>query len=124
MRKGLRQAAISALEGAALAAAAAAALRAVLEPGAWGRAVVGLSAAWGASSLSVLALILSRGGPPRAFLRAFGAGILLRGLVLAALMAAGLGEGWDRQAPLLGAYALGVLGLLLVEYRHLMVKTT
>lgn len=104
-------------------AVAAAALRGLLAPRDWTRAVIGLVAAWGASSLSVAGLILSRGGPPRAFLRAFGAGVVLRGLVLVVLMAVVMGGRLDRQSPLLAAYALGVLGLLLVEYRHLAVKT-
>ncbi|MBI3297562.1 MAG: hypothetical protein HYZ75_05330 [Elusimicrobia bacterium] len=123
MPKGFRRTAISALEGGVLAALAAAALKARLEPAAWSRALVGLAAAWVASTASVALLIAAQAGAPRDFMRAFGAGVMLRGLVLAALMAGAMGDGWDLQAPLLGAYALGVLGLLLVEYRQLMVKT-
>lgn len=118
----LRPIVLSAVEGAVLAAGAGAAACLWLGPAARWRAGVGLAAAWLASTASVAALSLTREGPPRGFMRAFGAGVALRAFVLVALMAAVWGGGWDEQAPVLSAYALGVLGLLTVEYRHLSVK--
>lgn len=106
----------------ALASAAGALAWRLLEPAARRPAAVGLAAAWAVSTVSVAVLVLKRHGPYKTFLRAFGAGVALRGLVLAALMGAVWGKSPEEQAPLLGAYTLGVLGLLLVEYRHLMVK--
>lgn len=84
-------------------------------------AAVGLSAAWAASTASMAALVWFRRAPFKSFLHAFGAGVALRGLVFAALAAAVWGLDGERQAAVLSAYALGVLGLLIVEYRHLRV---
>lgn len=119
----LRTIVASAVEGAVLAAAAGAAACLWLGPQARWRAAVGLGAAWAASTASVAAIALMRDAPGGGFMRAFGAGVALRGFVLVALMGAVWGQGWDGQAPLLSAYALGILGLLTLEYRHLMVKT-
>ena len=115
----LRPIAVSALEGAALAAAAGALLRAGLPPGMRRPALLGLAAAWAVSTLSTAALVWFRGAPFREFLRAYGAGAALRGMVFIALSAAVWGGTWEEQAPLLSAYALGTLGLLVVEYRQL-----
>lgn len=105
-----------------MAAAAAAASCVWLGPGDRFRVALGLAAAWLASTASVAALALMRDMPGIGFMRAFGAGVALRGFVLAALMAAVWGQEGEVQAPLLSAYALGILGLLTLEYRHLMVK--
>lgn len=119
-RSRLRTAGRSALEGAAAVAAAAVLLRGVLEERSFGPALGGLSAAWAASSISVTLLIFARPRSFETFLKAFGGGVLLRAAVLAGLMVWSRGRGWAAQAPILGAYALGVLFLLLLEYRHLM----
>lgn len=112
-------AAVSAFEGAVLAAAVGAASWALVEPGSRGPVLKGLAAAWGVSTASIAALAAFRGGSFRTFLRAFGAGMALRASVLIALVAATWNEGWDGQAPLLGAYVLGTLGLFTLEVRHL-----
>lgn len=118
----LALAARSALEGAALAVLAGAALARGLDERAARLAWAGLGAAWAASTASVALIVFARGRPFRAFLRAVGAGIALRAAALAALMAAVWKREWAAQAPLLGAYALGVLFLLLLEYRQLIRK--
>lgn len=115
----LRPAVASALEGALLAGAAGAAAWATLEPGVRDLVVAGLCAAWGVSTASIAALAFFRERSFRTFLRAFGAGVALRASVLVALVIATWGEGWDGQAPLLGAYALGTLVLFTFEVRHL-----
>ena len=121
VRSRLRPIAASALEGAALAAAAGTLLSSRLGPAMRRPALVGLATAWGVSTAGTAALIWFRGAPFRTFLRAYGAGVALRGFVFVALSAAVWGGAWEEQAPLLSAYALGVLGLLIVEYRHLKV---
>lgn len=105
-----------------MAAAAGAAVRLGLRPGLRAPALAGLAAAWAVSTASTAALVWFREAPFRDFLRAYGAGVALRGLVFVALSAAVWGGAWEEQAPLLSAYALGVLGLLVVEYRHLKVR--
>lgn len=115
----LRPVVASALEGALLAGAAGAAAWVTLKPGVRDLAIAGLGAAWGVSTVSVAALAFFREGSFRTFMRAFGAGVAVRALVLVALVAATWGEGWDGQAPLLGAYALGTLVLFTFEVRHL-----
>lgn len=115
----LRPALVSALEGALLAGAAGAALWAWAGSDVRVRAVLGLAAAWGVSTASIAALAVFRERSFQTFLRAFGAGVALRASVLVALVAATWGEGWDGQAPLLGAYALGTLVLFTFEVRHL-----
>lgn len=81
--------------------------------------MIGLAAAWAASSAGMAMLIYAEPGRFQAFLRAYGAGVALRAGVLVVLMAAVYGKPWSSQAPLLGSYALGVMALLLVELRHL-----
>lgn len=86
--------------------------------------MLGLAAAWAASSLGVTMLIFAESGNFQTFLRAYGAGVAIRAAVLIVLMAAVYGKAWAVQAPLLGAYALGVLTLLLIEIRHLKRKAS
>ena len=119
MSSRLRPLAIGALEGAAVAALGAAAIFPWLTPGDRHGAGVGLMAAWAASTASVGLLGFKRGAPFEDYLRAFGAGVALRGFVLAALTAATWRQGWRGQSPVLGAYALGVLVLMVLEARHL-----
>jgi len=82
-------------------------------------AAAGIAAAWAASTASVAALLAFRGKPFKVFIRAFGAGVVLRAAVLAALMAVVWGRSYEYQASMLGAYAAGILVLLIVEYRQL-----
>ena len=79
----------------------------------------GIAAAWAASTASVAALIFARGRSMKAFWWAFGGGMALRAAVLTALMIHVWDAHWERQGAVLGAYALGVLFLLLLEYRNL-----
>lgn len=106
-----------------MAAAAGAGAWACLGPGSRGWAALGLAAAWGATTASIAVLAAFGGESIKSFLRAFGAGVALRAGALALLAAATWGRGWDVQAPLLGAYALGTLGLLTLEVRHLRSET-
>lgn len=82
-------------------------------------AAVGIAAAWAASTVSVALLLAFRGKSFEVFIRAFGAGMVLRGVVLAVLMVVVWGRNYDYQASMLGAYAAGILVLLIVEYRQL-----
>lgn len=120
----LRRNAAIAVKGAAQSAApaAVAAMAAVLlcEDAARGRSVaIGVVAAWLASTLSATALIMALAVSVRAFWWTFGGGIAVRLLVLAGLMGYGLCHPQLSQPALLLAYALGVLGFLLIEYRFL-----
>jgi hypothetical protein len=84
--------------------------------------LVGIAAAWLASSISAGALIVARERSPQAFWKAWGAGMALR---LAALLALAAYGAWSARVSLPGlllSYALGVLGFLLLEYRHVKLK--
>lgn len=119
LRESAATAVRSALEGAVLAAAAGALASLALDGELRRRCWLGLGLAWAASSLSVAAMAWGRAVSPKAFWRAFGGGTALRGAALAALMWLTWKEPWDVQAAELGSYAVGVLGFLLLEYRHL-----
>lgn len=117
-RECLRAAAISALEGAFWTAAAVGAWRCV--EGAWpGRAMIGLACAWAASTASMTALALSRLGSFKTFMWAFGGGIALRALVLAALVIKVSDRSREQQSAVVIPYILGVMFLLLVEHRRI-----
>lgn len=93
-------------------------------PGEAGGIVAGLSVAWIASSMSASAILLSRAVEPdakrsRAFWLAFASGVALRLAALAVLMAVSTLSTRVSQPALLLAYVLGVLFLLLLEYRHI-----
>lgn len=115
----------SATEGAVLTAVIIGALRWKVEPGLFVPAVIGILAAYGASTLSVgiLAAARLRKVEFRGFLRAYGAGVGIRAGVLAALIISAWGEPVKMQSALLASYALGVLVLLLVEYRQIAGQT-
>lgn len=85
-------------------------------------AAVGIWAAWAVSTVGVALLLAFRGKSFKVFLRAFGAGMVLRGGVLAALMAIVWDRRYEYQASMLGAYAGGILVFLIVEYRQLQRK--
>ena len=121
-RSRLRTALRSALEGAALTIAAAVPLGWMLDRALVGPALAGLGLAWAASSVSVALLVYARAAPFERFLRAFGAGVALRAAVLAGIMIAFWGEDRAVQSAALASFALGVLVLLLLEYRQLMRK--
>ncbi len=85
---------------------------------------VGLAVAWIASSMSSSAILLSRAVEPdvkrlRAFWLAFASGMALRLMALAVLMVVSTLSSRVSQSALLLAYVLGVLCLLLLEYRHI-----
>jgi drug/metabolite transporter (DMT)-like permease len=84
--------------------------------------LVGLCAAWLASTVGAGALIVAKERSPQAFWKAWGAGMALRLVVLIALAAYGARGRGSSLAALLLSYALGVLGFLLLEYRHVKLK--
>ncbi|MDE2291561.1 MAG: hypothetical protein KGL53_05715, partial [Elusimicrobia bacterium] len=102
--------------------AAGGALWLLLPPAARLPAECGLAAAWAASTAGTAILLAARGAPMGVFLRGYGMGAAVRGTVLAALAAWSWGRPWESQAALLGTYALGALGFMLVEFRHLRVN--
>lgn len=110
-----RLAAKAAAEGAAAGVLAAAGLGLFFQR----RAVaLGIGAAWAASSLGAGTMIVAKARSPQAFWWAFGGGMALRACVLAALVVYSALNPILSQAVLLVSYALGVLGFLLLEYRH------
>jgi hypothetical protein len=120
----LPTAAKAAAEG-ALIAAAAAALGAAF---AGGRAadsgiLIGATAAWAASAASIAWLLAARGREARAFWRAFGGGIALRGAVLALLAVWGARRAGVSLDWLLLTYAFVLTALqLTLDYRHLRLR--
>lgn len=118
-----RAAARSAAEGALAAILATAAAAAVWRGAGELRAVAaGVGIAWVVSSASTAGLIWAQEASPRAFWWTFGGGMALRLATLAGLMLYSVTSSRLPQAALLVAYALGVLFLLLVEYRHVKAK--
>ena len=83
---------------------------------------LGIAAAWLASSLGAGALIIARERSPQAFWWAFGGGMALRAVMLLILVAYTVLHPILSQAVLLVSYALGVLGFLLLEYRHVKIR--
>lgn len=102
-----------------LLAAAAGACSGWLEPATRRWALQGLGSAWAASTAGACALIVARPVSMKAFWWAFGGGMALRGLVFAAWMWRLWDAPSERQGAVLAAYALGVLGFLLLEYKNL-----
>ena len=124
---GLRQSAAVAVRSAgeaAVAAALAAAAGAALfrGPGQARGIAIGVSVAWGASSASTAALLAAKARSPEAFWWAFGGGMAARLAALGALMAYSVASPAVSQAALLLSYVFGILGLLLLEYRHIKLK--
>ncbi len=118
-RSRLRTVLRSSFEGAALAFLAAFVLSWRLDRVLLGPALAGLGLAWASSSASVALLVCARPEPFEGFLRAFGAGVAIRAAVFAGIMAGVWGKESRVQAAALVSYALGVLALLLLEYRQL-----
>ncbi len=121
-RRAFRTTLRSALEGAALAGGLALPMGLLVPRELLGPALQGLGSAWAASSVSVAALVFTQPVSAKAFWWAFGGGMALRGLVLGAWMAVLWDEPGEVQAAVLGAYALGISLLLLLEYRHVIRK--
>lgn len=115
----LRAVGISALEGAALAALAAAAVLWSVGPDLERAALGGLGWAWAVSTLSVAVLACARPVSFKAFMWAFGAGSALRVLVLGGLVLQLGAAGPRLQSAAAVPYILLVVLLLAVEYRHL-----
>lgn len=107
----------------ALEALAAAALAWAVCPGDCRATAIGLGSAWAASSVSMAWLMSVRDRPMQAFWRAFGGGMALRAATLVVLAVWAARHPRYSQPALLLSYAFGVLGLLLLEYRHLRFKT-
>jgi len=83
----------------------------------------GLAFAWAASSVSTAWVMHAQRRSMTAFWWAFGGGMAIRMSVLAALVGWAFLHPAQPPAPLLLSYALGVFGLLLLEYRHIKIKT-
>lgn len=83
---------------------------------------LGLGVAWLASSAGTAALMLAKAHSPEAFWWAFGGGMAVRTAVLIALVGFSVYHPGLSQPALLVSYALGVLGFLLLEYRHIRLK--
>lgn len=106
------------------AGAAAVGIACLLWPAAAQRRAIalGVAVAWLASSAGASALILAKARSPEAFWWAFGAGMAARLAVLIALVVFSVYHPGLSQPGLLVSYALGVLGFLLLEYRHVRLK--
>jgi len=124
-RKCLRQIALSAIEGAVITAVIVAVLRWKIEPTLFVSAAIGILAAYGASTVSVVILSVARFRKVEfsGFMRAYGAGVGIRGAGLAVLIVSSFGASTQVKSALLASYALGILVLLLVEYRQIAVQT-
>lgn len=123
LRSNARPAAVSALQALAVVAAAYGLCALVWrEPGPRRAVAVGLGAAWLVSSLSASAIMVAKSVSTKAFWWAFGGGMALRMLTLVALMAAVVLKPALPAPALLLSYALGVLAVLLIEYRHIKLK--
>ncbi len=83
---------------------------------------VGLGVAWLVSSLSASAIMIAKSVSTQAFWWAFGGGMALRLLTLVGLMAVVVMQPALPAPALLLSYALGVLAVLLIEYRHVKLK--
>jgi hypothetical protein len=118
-RRLTKAAARGALEGGAVAVALGFAGAAAVDAPHRLLVVVGVAAAWAVSTVSVAALLIGRSISFPAFMRAFGAGVALRGAGLAVLMVKAWGQPYEWQASLLAPYALACMVLLLVEFRNL-----
>lgn len=82
----------------------------------------GAAAAWLASTAGTAWMISAKAISPRAFWWAFGGGFFLRLAVLAALAVYAARRPSVSAPGLLVTYALGVLFMLLIEYRHIKIK--
>lgn len=115
-RRGRWQAARSAAEAGAAAVLLAAAGR--LVAGAWEGVLVGTAAAWFGSTVGAVWLLKAGEISSRAFWWAFGGGFFLRLVLLAALVVAAALRPDSDPAPMLVSYAVGVILMLTIEYRH------
>jgi hypothetical protein len=122
-RQALSIAARSAAEAGILALVVAGGARVVLNgPGEAASVARGAAAAWLASTVGAGWMILAREASVRAFWWAFGGGFFLRLAGLAGLAVYASRTPWIWPAGLLVTYALGVLFMLLIEYRHIKLK--
>lgn len=95
---------------------------AFLEAAAAASVAFGAAVAWLASTIGAGWLIWAREEGSRAFWRAFAGGFFLRLAALAGLAAYVFLEPRVWPAGVLVTYALGVLVMLLIEYRHIKLK--
>ena len=120
----LKTGARAAAEGAVVAAFVGAVLvRCFPEPMTALGLVVGVAAAWLASSASVIWLLWAKARGTEAFWWAFGGGMALRATTLVVLAAWGYGNEFVSLNALLISYVFALLALLLsLEFRYLRVK--
>lgn len=123
LRSNARLVAVSALQALAAVVVAALVCGQIWRAPADRRAVaLGLGLAWLVSSVSAGAIMVAKSVSDKAFWWSFGGGMALRLMTLVALMTASVLFPRIPAAALLLSYALGVLAVLLIEYRHVKLK--
>lgn len=123
LRKIAKPAAVSAVEAFVAVAVAAAVCSMIWRSPDERKAVaLGLAAAWLVSSLGAAGIMYAKTRDLKAFWWAFGLGMGARFATLFGLMAYSVFNPELSQPALLLAYALGVLAVLLIEYRHVKLK--
>ena len=85
-------------------------------------ALVGTGAAWLGSTLGAVWMLKAKQVSDRAFWWAFGGGFILRLVLLAILVVYAARHPEKPTGPLLVSYAVGVLFMLLIEYRHIKLR--
>jgi hypothetical protein len=85
-------------------------------------ALIGTCAAWLGSTIGTVWMLKAREVSQRAFWWAFGGGFAIRLFLLAALVIFAARNPQRPSGPLLVSYAVGVLFMLLIEYRHVKLK--
>lgn len=83
---------------------------------------VGTGAAWLGSTIGTIWMLKAHEISPRAFWWAFGGGFAIRLALLVALVVYAALNAEEQPGPLLVSYAVGVLFMLLIEYRHIKLK--
>lgn len=84
--------------------------------------LAGTGAAWLGSTIGTVWMLKAKEVSPRAFWWAFGGGFAIRLVLLAALVAYAATHPDKATGPLLVSYAVGVLFMLLIEYRHVKLR--
>ena len=85
-------------------------------------ALYGTGAAWLGSTVGTVWMLQAKQVSDRAFWWAFGGGFAIRLALLAALVVYAARHPEKAPGPLLVSYAVGVLFMLLIEYRHIKLK--
>jgi hypothetical protein len=85
--------------------------------------VIGVGAAWAASTVSIAWLLWATGRSMEIFWRAFGGGMILRAALLLALVVWGYGRKTVTLETLLLSYVFALLALMLtLEMRHFKIR--